>query len=30
MKEEEISKLYIRIAFQYECALDQLVNIIRG
>lgn len=26
MTEEEISKLYIRIAFQYESALDQLVD----
>jgi len=26
MTEEEISKLYIRIAFQHESALDQLVD----
>ncbi len=26
MTEEEISKLYIRIAFQYESALDRLVE----
>ncbi len=26
MTEEEIRKLYIRIAFQYESALDQLID----